>query len=206
LTTSEPRREDQPALDSFGDAELMMNGEMVEKHKEISIPVSGSEEECKTEHPKEPEDETTTSVLSESAYVEQLQRLQAEFSNYRKRVNRERESFFSMAKSELAVKLLSVLDDFERMLNHHGQNNPNCVDGVQLIYQKFKKILLDEGLKEIPSVGEMFNPEIHEAVSVEETDEEKEGIIVEEWEKGYRFGEKLLRPSRVKVGKYTKSG
>lgn len=183
----------------------MMKGETFKKNEGIMIPVSGPEEE-KTESGKKSEDEKITSVSPESAYVEQLQRLQAEFSNYRKRVEKERESLFSTAKGELVVKLLPVLDDFERMLNHHQNGNSCSVDGVRMIYQNLKKLLMEEGLEEIPSVGEAFDPEFHEAVGVEETEADQDGMVLEDWQKGYRFGGRLLRPSRVKVGRFVDEG
>jgi len=134
-------------------------------------------------------------------YLEQLQRLQAEFENYRKRVNRENESLFLRAKADLVLKLLPVVDDFERMIDHHQKDNQKIIDGIKLICQSLKKVLMNEGLEEIPAKGEPFDPEFHEAVSIEKTDNYCEGLVVEEWQKGYRFGGRLLRPSRVKVGR-----
>lgn len=171
----------------------------MDEHKEIVIPVSSPGEKGREDRVA---DKKRNSGASEKEYIDQLKRLQAEFSNYRKRVDKERERLSSTGKGELVLKLLPVLDDFERMVNHHQQGNPCSLDGVQLIYQNLRKILSDEGLEEIPSIGERFDPEFHEAVGVEETGEDQDGLVLEESQKGYRFGEKLLRPSRVKVGKY----
>ncbi len=127
--------------------------------------------------------------------------MQSEFSNYKKRVDKEREELFSTAKGELVLKLLPVLDDLERMLNHYQkQGECNC-DAVELIYQNLLKILTEEGLEKVRTVGKKFDPNFHEAVGVEEVNAEQEDLVLEEWQKGYRFGGKLLRPSRVKVGK-----
>lgn len=178
------------------------------------IPISTEENQNNTQKEYQNETEKEAQKLDQideadedfetkaAEYLEQLQRLQAEFSNYRKRVEKERETLFTVAKGEMILNLLSVLDDFERMVNHHAEKEEYSLDGVRLIYQKLKKILIDEGLEEITSIGQRFNPEFHEAVDVEETNKEHAGLVMEEWQKGYRFGGKLLRPSRVKVGKH----
>jgi molecular chaperone GrpE (heat shock protein) len=103
------------------------------------------------------------------------------------------------------MNLLPVLDDFDRMIDHHDEDGSCSLEGIQLIYQKMKKVLLDEKLEQIPSVGEPFNPEYHEAVGVEVTSEGQDNIILEEWQKGYTFNGRLLRPSRVKVGKFVET-
>jgi len=139
-------------------------------------------------------------------YREHVQRLQSEFSNYKKPVDKERGELFSTAKRELVLKLLPVLDDLERMLDHYQkQGECNC-DAVELIYQNLANILAGEGLEKVHAVGEEFDPNFHEAVGVEEVNAEQEDLVLEEWQKGYRFGGKLLRPSRVKVGKLKKVG
>ncbi len=186
---------------------MIMDDKKSSENREVMIPVSGPEEKDESGRKGTVQDKKTGSGSSRKEYIDQLQRLQAEFSNYRKRVNKERESFFSVAKGEVVLKLLPVLDDLERMLNHHREGNSCSVEGVRLIHQNLKKTLSEQGLEEIPAMGVPFDPECHEAVGVEEVDEDRDGLVVEEWQKGYQFGEKLLRPSRVKVGKYVeKSG
>ena len=180
---------------------MMTDDNTLEGRKEIVIPVfgSGEREDLSEKDPRE--DKKADSAMSEKECIDRLQRLQAEFSNYKKRTEKERTSLFSVAKGELVYRLLPVLDDLERMLNHHGGGTPGSGEGFRLIYQNLKKTLSEEGLDEIPALGEVFDPECHEAVSVEDVDEDRDGLVVEEWQKGYRFGGRLLRPSRVKVGK-----
>ena len=127
----------------------------------------------------------------ENDYLEQLQRLQAEFSNYRKRVEKERSDIYTYAKGDLITLLLPILDDFERMNSHHEESDIDH-EGLQLIFQKLQKILFDEGVEIIPTDGEIFNPEYHEAIGVENVDEENDGIVCEEWQKGYRYKERLF--------------
>lgn len=178
----------------------MVAAERRQPVREITIPVTGPSEE-KGVPSEEPAGKSSFDQGKAEEYIDQLQRLQAEFKNYRRRIDEERKSLFSLAKSELVLKMLPVLDDFERMIHHQNGDCQINLEGVSLIFQNFKKALAEEGLEEIPALNEVFNPEVHEAVGVEETDANRDGIVVEEWQKGYRFGERMLRPSRVKVGK-----
>jgi molecular chaperone GrpE len=134
--------------------------------------------------------------------VGHLQRLQAEFSNYRKRVEKERESLSAWVKGDLIIALLPVLDDAELLIQPAKADPSSVLEAARMIVRKFKKTLEDEGLEEIAvKKGESFNPEIHHAIGVEETGPENDGRIMEQWRKGYRFKNRLLRPSHVKVGK-----
>lgn len=176
--------------------------------KEIIIPVTGSESKKRDDsnfiNKKSGQFQISHEEKGEIKLLkDQLQRLQAEFINYKNRVTRERETDFSNAKGLLVTKILPVLDDFERMIDHHQVDRSCDVEGVTLIFQKLKKVLYEENLEEIQAVGQHFDPEFHEAVGVHETDVEQDGLVIEEWQKGYRLGKKLLRPSRVKVGKFT---
>ncbi len=187
---------------------MEMNEEFANQNQEIRIPVKGAEEETpqgseKTDAGKNGDTDSQKNI---DVYIDQLQRLQAEFSNYKKRIENERKSLFSTAKGELVFKLLPVLDDFDRLLNNVKSNGKCDAQGVQFIYQNMKKCLLDEGMDEIESIGEPFDPHIHEAVGTVETDSDQEGLVLEEWKKGYRFGGRLLRPSQVKVGRAVDDG
>ena len=166
------------------------------------IPVSSDSENSDKKGVTDNRTEAISEEKNESEYIEKLQRLQAEFSNYRKRNENERKYLFSISKGELVLKLLPVLDDFERMIQHHEGNCSYTLEGIGLIHQNLKKVLYEEGLEEIPAVGEIFNPELHEAVGIEKTGSDQDNMILEEWQKGYYFTGRLLRPSKVKVGKY----
>ena len=168
----------------------------------IEIPVHVADKEDNAPIKTETSD-TDTEQVNDQNYLEQLQRLQAEFHNYRRRTERERAETYQLAKGDLILKLLPVLDDFERMNSHHDENDIDH-EGIKLIYQKMEKILMDEGLEIVPARGESFDPEYHHAIGVEETDAHSDNRVVEEWQKGYRFKERLLRPSSVKVGKFVK--
>lgn len=135
-------------------------------------------------------------------YFDHFLRLQAEFANYKKRIEREKLELSDFFKSELVGSLLPVIDDFERMLNHpvtSHENNEEFFKGTTLIYQKFIGILERQGLKAIQTVGKRFDPSFHEAILIEAGNSGDNDIVVEEWRKGYLFNDRLLRPAQVKV-------
>jgi molecular chaperone GrpE len=134
-------------------------------------------------------------------YLDQLQRLQAEFMNYRKRVEREKDSLHHHLIGQVLKDVLPVVDDLERLLRMHAGRGTCDIEGVRLIHQKLQHVLKSRGVEEIESMGQPFDPEWHEAVGIEHTDGDHAGRVLDEWEKGYRIGGRLLRPSRVKVGK-----
>lgn len=138
-------------------------------------------------------------------YYRLLQRLQADFENYRRRMNKEREELIKRANERLLLELLPVLDSLERALQvEQGEKegaNRSILEGIKIVYRQFQEVLAKEGVKPIPAVGEPFNPEKHEAVMQVENSKAKEGTIVEELRKGYYLHDKVLRPSMVKVAK-----
>ena len=134
-------------------------------------------------------------------YLEQLQRSQAEFANYKKRNERERDDFVKLANAALIAKLLPILDDCERALQTVPENlrNLTWVEGIFLIERRLRMTLEEEGLTEIEAVGKRFDPELHHAVTREETTEYEEDEIISELQKGYKLNDRVLRPSMVRV-------
>lgn len=135
-------------------------------------------------------------------YKEQLQRVQAEFINYRKRVENERKKDFITAKGNLVSSILPVLDDFDRLFEHYQEKKHCNIKEVKMLFDNLKKILCSEELTEIEDQGCEFDPNCHEAVGVVQTSPENDEMVMEVLQKGYKFGDRLLRPSRVKVGKH----
>jgi molecular chaperone GrpE len=127
------------------------------------------------------------------------QRAQADFINYKRRSEQEREEIVKFVNSALILKLLPILDDWERALVSIPDDlaNPSWLDGVRLIERKFRGILEAQGLSPIAAVGEPFDPSQHEAAM---SDKGKEGIVVAELQKGYKLYDRVIRPSRVVVG------
>jgi molecular chaperone GrpE len=187
LTKEKQKEEEMP------DAEISA-GEVIEKAEELSAPetevdllkerLSKSEEQI-----KELED--------------RLLRLAAEFDNYRKRTNKEFSYLVKNANEKLILQLLDTLDNFQRALDSAKTSNDyeNFHKGVELIYTHMKDLLAKEGLKEIDAIGKPFDPNFHEAVTQAESDEYKEGIVMEEISKGYLLNDRLLRASKVVVSK-----
>lgn len=130
-------------------------------------------------------------------------RLYAEFDNYRRRTQRERADLIQSAASDLMTALLPTLDDFDRAVAAFDQSTEvNALkEGVQLIQQKFKKVLNQKGLEEMKSIGEIFNTDFHEAVAnIPAEKEDDKQKVLDEVEKGYFLNGKVIRFARVVVG------
>ena len=136
----------------------------------------------------------------------QLQRRQADFENYRKRVERERSETYNRVVSDVAAKLLPVVDNLKRALEAEASVEASESDefrhflsGVDLISKQLNGVLDALGVKQIAAVGEKFDPHIHEAVVTEATDNYEPDTVMQEIVSGYRLGDKLIRPALVKV-------
>ena len=144
----------------------------------------------------------TEELKNESASLkDQLLRKQAEFENYRRRTERERADVYKRGKKEVLIEMLSVLDNFERaMLSVSKTAEEDALKlGFELIYKQFKDILTRMGIEPVESVGQFFDPHVHEAVTIEQTSEHEANTVIEEFQKGYKLGDQLLRPAQVKV-------
>jgi molecular chaperone GrpE len=129
---------------------------------------------------------------------DRLLRKQAEFDNFRRRSERDRSDFLQFAGMDLARELLPVLDDFERALKVEC-SDANYAKGVELIHQRLSDILKKMGVEPMEAAGKQFDPNVHEAVVRVPTDEVEDQTVLEEFQKGYNFKGKLLRPAMVKV-------
>jgi molecular chaperone GrpE len=161
------------------------------------------------EPPVEPDDDspslqTQVDLLAreKAALYDQLLRRAAEFENYRRRVERERTDAYQRARVEVLLEFLPVVDNFERALSSledSGGDAEALRQGVELIHKQFKDALTKFGLEPVDAIGQTFDPHLHEAVTIEATDKHKENTVIEEFQRGYKIGDKLLRPSKVKV-------
>jgi molecular chaperone GrpE len=133
-------------------------------------------------------------------YLASWQRAQADFVNFKRRTEQERNETVMLANATLMLNLLPVLDDLERALDNISEKlrKLTWVDGIVLIYRKLKATLEGNGLREIKALGETFDPNFHEAALY---DDGEEGKIIEELQKGYMLHDRVLRPAMVKVGK-----
>jgi molecular chaperone GrpE len=129
---------------------------------------------------------------------QRLLRRQADFENLKRRAERERSEFFQFAAMELAGDLLPVLDDFERALQAPSTDK-EYVRGIELIYQRFYDTLKKMGLEPVEAVGKPFDPNVHQAIDKVATEEAEDQTVLAEYQRGYNFKGKLLRPSMVRV-------
>jgi molecular chaperone GrpE len=138
-------------------------------------------------------------------YLDGWQRARAEFANYRKRIEKEQEDMIKSANGAFITRLLPVMDDFERAFQTLplGLMGMTWLEGIALIQRKLQILLEQEGVTVIETEGQMFDPTLHQAVTHEESEEHEEGQIIGEAQKGYTMGDKVLRPSLVRVAKRT---
>jgi len=136
-------------------------------------------------------------------YKELYLRTRADFDNYKKKIESDWKKLTEFATERLVFELLPVLDNFKRALNamEGSKDREAIMKGVKMIYEQLLSVLEKEGLKPFSSVGEKFDPRLHEAVHIVDSKNHPPGTIVEEFEGGYFFKEKVLRPAKVSVAK-----
>ena len=123
----------------------------------------------------------------------------ADFDNYRRRVERERANASQSGKRDIILSLIEALDGFDRALQQMGDDNSSILEGLRAIHRRLLAVLEAQGVTPFSSVGETFNPELHEAIGSVKTDAQQPGVVAEEVQRGYRWGNDVLRPARVRV-------
>ena len=176
----------------------------------VEIPIEVAESSLTEEMPESGEQaETEVEALqrqfeeAKAKAAENLdgwQRAQAEFVNYKNRIQRDREMEYASMKGDIIKKVLPVLDDMERALANRPEGD-SWANGMELITRKFQTILEAEGLKRIEAVGQPFDPNFHEAISSEPNDEVESGHVIEVVQNGYMLGERVIRPAMVRVAR-----
>ena len=161
---------------------------MKEENKEL-------EKEIKEETTEEVENKVNSEI---EELKNQLLRLQADFVNYKNRTEREKSNSIILANEGLILKLLPVLDNFNRAFAHVNLED-DAVKGFVMIKDQFESILKSEMVEEIESDGVTFDPNLHNAVMTESKEGVESGIVLETFEKGYKIKDKVIRPSMVKV-------
>jgi len=162
-------------------------------------------------HPHEEEDEPATSSLEgkvaemESAVAEtkdKYLRLAADFENYKKRMRQEQMETIQHASADLISRLLPVVDDLEKVLEHRpAALDESWLKGLELSVRKLEQVLGTHGLQPIDAVGARFDPKLHEAVGHEESAEHPEDTVVSELRRGYRIRDRVVRPALVKLAR-----
>lgn len=136
-------------------------------------------------------------------YLDGWQRALADFSNYRKRIERDQAQLHANTVSNIARRYLEVLDDLERALKNPPKSTDGAkwAEGIELIYRKFMGILESEGITRMNAEGQPFDPNFHEAISQEDSPDHESGVIIEVISPGYLINDKVLRPARVRVAR-----
>lgn len=170
--------------------------------------VDKGEEKLPREQPAEKEKEVED-VCSRKVYDElydKYLRLQAEFDNFRKRTEKEKKAYRAYANEKLVTDLLPVIDHLELALKHAGESDDAGAlsEGVELVLKQFWTVLGRYGLKPIDALGKPFDPKFHDALMQVESVDHEDGIVVEEFQRGYLLADRTLRPSRVSVSKKVK--
>src|SRR6266403_1611436 len=152
--------------------------------------------------------ETEKLKAERDALLDRLARLQAEFDNARKRAVREQQEFREYAAADVIKNFLPILDSFERALKAGGGSNSNSNsnsnefrNGIELIYRQFQDALQKIGVQPIVSVGQPFDPRVHEAVEMVDTTEVPDHHVLDELQRGYKYKDRLLRPAMVRVAR-----
>lgn len=197
--------EDSPVPDQETDGadDLEMSGAEVSEEPEVQETPHGGPELAELVASRA-ELKRLQTAMSEAQ--DALARRQADFENYRKRIERERQEMHNRVVADVARKLLPVVDNLTRALDAErsleASESPefrHFLHGVELISKQLNEVLESFGVQAIPSVGERFDPHVHEAVVSEPSDEYEPDTVIEEMSRGYRIGDRLLRPAMVKV-------
>ncbi|WP_374728321.1 MULTISPECIES: nucleotide exchange factor GrpE [Chryseobacterium] len=176
------------------------------ENQDINEESINNQEENNVQNDATSQDNVTATPSPEELLAEEKDRyirLYAEFENYKKRTSKEKIEFFQYANQEMMVSMLGVLDDFERALKEIAKNgNPADLQGVELIYQKFKNKLTEKGLKTMEvKAGDSFNVDFHEAITqIPAPSEDLKGKIVDVIETGYTLNDKVIRFAKVVTG------
>lgn len=149
------------------------------------------------------QEELLKTQAERDSYKDQLLRSLADFQNFRKRVETDKQALRTSAKESVILDLINVLDNFERTIAavEAGAKLESVLEGIRLTDRQLRQVLEQHGVKRIESAGQPFDPELHEAISVHETEEHPENTVTDELTSGYKLADKVIRPARVKVAK-----
>ena len=195
-----------------GQADVSLEEQLKDEQKQtlenelpVADPADGFEEKS-VSGSDSPSSAATTGDLEKlraerSDLFERLARLQAEFDNYRKRAAKENAEYRDYAVSDAARSLLPVVDSFTLALKNSAAKPEDLRKGVELIFKQLQDVLQKLNIERIPAQGEPFDPRMHEAIEMVETDEAPDHHVLEELQPGYRIKGRLLRPAMVRVAK-----
>ena len=172
--------------------------------KDAAAEARGAQEDASNPPRADPTQALKAEVEKARHYYDQWIRTTADLENYKKRAARERQDAIRFANEALIEKLIPVLDNFDMALAATSGQNPSLQSvqtGISMIYQQLKTVLSEAGLEEIDASNKAFDPNWHEAISQQATDDAPEGQVVQQLRKGYKLRDRLLRPAGVVVAK-----
>ena len=152
-----------------------------------------------------PQDELRKLKTERDMLYDRLARLQADFENQRKRLAKEQADYKEYALADAIKELLPIVDSFDRAIKHEGGEDKDFRSGVELINRQLHDALAKLGVRPIPAQGEPFDPHVHQAVQIVDTDEVADNHVLDELQRGYRLKDRLLRPAMVRVARHPKS-
>jgi molecular chaperone GrpE len=174
------------------------------------LPPAGPDDESASEAPgqggktaqlsvAEMEAELEKARVERAAYLDRAARLQAEFDNFRKRNAKEQQEYREYALAEALKTLLPILDSLDRALKTNAASVEDFRSGIELIDKQFHDALAKVGVQPIPAEGELFDPNLHQAVQMVETSDTEDNHVIDELQRGYKLKDRLLRPAMVRV-------
>jgi molecular chaperone GrpE len=152
----------------------------------------------------EPESELEKARQQCAAYLDRAARIQAEFDNYRKRAAREQQDYRDYALADALKTLLPILDSLDRALKTNAASLEEYRSGIELIDKQFHDALAKLGVQPVTAQGESFDPNLHQAVQMVDTDEAADNHVIDELQRGYKLKDRLLRPAMVRVARNSK--
>jgi len=176
-------------VESMNKDEQELKEEKQEKQAETAENSGEHDHKKKEDHQKKETEPETLSKEEEELNVRYL-RLAADFQNYKKRVEKEKNDIYAYANEKIVVELLDVIDNFERALDHSDDNNEGFAEGMSMIFKQFKGVLERSGVEEMKAVGEQFDPNFHHAVMTENSVEYESGNVTQVLQKGYMLNKK----------------
>ena len=202
MRTDDPSRDTDPANDDSEILEVVGLDDDIPPPSGVEDEPPADEVEVRFDDAAEPAAPAETATGNDPGDRERVLRLQAEFENFKRRVDREKADFYRHATSDLVERLLPVVDNFDRALLHAHEDPRQAgpfLEGVDLIHKQLLEVLTKHGLTPVETLDRPFDPEVHEAVATEETDAVPSNTVLAELQRGYRFHGRLLRPAMVKV-------
>ena len=153
---------------------------------------------------EDPATELERARSERAAYLDRAARIQAEFENYRKRSEKQQQEFKEYALAGAMTTLLPILDSLDRALNTKAASLEDFHSGIELIDKQFHDALAKLGVQPVPAEGEPFDPNVHQAIQMVDTDEVEDNHVLDELQRGYKLKDRLLRPAMVRVARRPK--